>query len=117
MPVPAQRPLTELTAAAAVRAIRTGELRAVSYASALLEEAHERSDLNAFTTLDPHGVIEAARLADKARSSGAELGPLHGLPVAVKDSVHVAGMPTTNGTASLAEFRPPADAPIVRRLR
>jgi Asp-tRNA(Asn)/Glu-tRNA(Gln) amidotransferase A subunit family amidase len=110
-------PLIELTAAAAVRAIRSGELRAVTYATALLQEAHARADLNAFMTLDPDAVLESARASDAKRSSGAELGLLHGLPIAVKDSVHVAGMPATNGTASLADFRPPADAGIVRRFR
>jgi Asp-tRNA(Asn)/Glu-tRNA(Gln) amidotransferase A subunit family amidase len=110
-------PLTELTATAAAQAIRSGELRAVSYASALLAEASASAELNAFVTLDPDAVLEAARAADKARSAGAELGPLHGLPIAVKDSVHVAGMPATNGTKSLAGFRPSANADIVGRLR
>jgi Asp-tRNA(Asn)/Glu-tRNA(Gln) amidotransferase A subunit family amidase len=110
-------PLTELTASAAVQAMRSGELRAVSYASALLDAAQASVDLNAFITLDPEAVLDGARLADKARSAGAELGALHGLPIAVKDSVHVAGMPATNGTKSLADFRPRADAEIVTRLR
>jgi Asp-tRNA(Asn)/Glu-tRNA(Gln) amidotransferase A subunit family amidase len=110
-------PLTELTASAAVRAMRSGELRAVSYASALLSAAQAETGLNAFITLESEAVLEGARLADKARSAGSNLGALHGLPIAVKDSVHVAGMPATNGTKSLADFRPRADAEIVARLR
>ena len=51
-------PLTELTATAAVRAIRSGEVRAVSYASALLEAANDGAALNAFMTLEPDAVLD-----------------------------------------------------------
>lgn len=111
-----RHPFAELSASAAARAIRTGEIRAMSYAEALLEQAHDRAALNVFTTFEPAVVLEAARKADRARNSGAKLGPLHGVPVAVKDSINTASMPTTNGTASLSAFRPVADAAVVQRI-
>ena len=111
-----RNPLAELSATAAARAIRTGEIRAVSYVGALLEVAQDAAVLNVFTTFEPDVVLEAARRADRTRNSGAALGPLHGIPVAVKDSINTASLPTTNGTAALSQFRPPADAEVVRRV-
>lgn len=111
-----RNPLVELSATAAAQAIREGEISAVSYLSALLELAEESAELNVFTTFEPDVVLDAARRADQLRSSGVELGPLHGIPIAVKDSINTAAMPTTSGTASLAQFRPAADAEVVRRV-
>jgi indoleacetamide hydrolase len=61
-------------------------------------------------------VLEAARAADRFRTSGGKLGPLHGLPIPVKDSVNTKDMPTTGGTPALRNFQPKEDAPIVRAL-
>ncbi len=109
-------PLTELSAAAAARAIRSGGLRAETYAEALLKQATAESDLNVFVSLDPDRVLDAARTADKARAAGAALGPLHGVPFAVKDSIHTAGIRNTNGTASMRGFVPAEDADVVHTL-
>lgn len=109
--------LTALTATEAAGRIRDGSLSAADYASALLERAEERRDLNVFISLRPEAVIESAKAADKYRDSGAKLGPLHGIPVAIKDSVNTASLPTSNGTASLREFVPTSDADIVRRIK
>lgn len=109
-------PLTGLGAAAAARALRSGGLRAETYATALLEQASAAFDLNVFVSLDPDAVLEAARRADVARASGAEVGALHGLPIAVKDSIHTAGTRTTNGTAAMRGFVPTADADVLRPL-
>jgi Asp-tRNA(Asn)/Glu-tRNA(Gln) amidotransferase A subunit family amidase len=108
--------LTALTATEAAKRIRDGDLSAVDYASALLARAEERSDLNIFISIRPEGVFEAAKAADHHRDSGAELGVLHGIPVAIKDSVNTASLPTSNGTASLRGFTPKSDADIVRRI-
>jgi len=114
---PTNAELIELSAAAAVRAIRNGEILAETYAEALLARCAAGADLNAFITLVPDAVREAARAADVLRASGAALGALHGLPLPIKDSVNTKDLPTTAGTPALAKFRPKEDAPIVERLR
>jgi mandelamide amidase len=61
-------------------------------------------------------VRAAARAADLQRQSGAALGPLHGVPLALKDNLDTAGLPTTGGTPGLKTNRPMRDAPIVAKL-
>lgn len=109
--------LLELTATQAVRQLAHGDISAERYAQALLARCAARRDLNAFITLEPERVLEAARAADRHRASGATLGPMHGLPIPVKDSVNTRDYPTTGGTPALREFRPKDDAPLVAALR
>lgn len=109
--------LLRLSAREAVGRVHRGELTAERYAQALLAQCARGAALNAFITLEPQKVLEAARACDRQRSSGARLGPLHGLPVPVKDSVNTAELPTTAGTAALRHFRPATDAPLVAALR
>jgi indoleacetamide hydrolase len=93
--------MTELTATAAVQAMRNGDMKAEDYATSLLDRAQALANLNAFRTLDREMGLEAARSADKARAAGQALGMLHGLPIPVKDSVNTKALPTSNGTHSL----------------
>jgi amidase len=73
--------------------------------------------VNAICTPDPAALTEAARL-DTERADGRVRGPLHGVPVLVKDNIDTAGLPTTAGSLALAgQPPPPQDAPLVRRLR
>lgn len=106
-----------LSACEAVAAMKTGQVTALAYAEALLERCAHRSDLNDFITLEPEAVRATARAADARRAAGEKLGPLHGLPIPVKDSINTADLPTTAGTAALRTFRPAADATVVARLR
>jgi indoleacetamide hydrolase len=108
--------LVELSATAAVAAIRNGDIKAEDYARALLDRAQQLASLNAFRTLDREMVLEAARNADKRRASGAPLRMLHGLPIPVKDSVNTTTLPTSNGTRALANFRPKDDAAVLKPL-
>jgi Asp-tRNA(Asn)/Glu-tRNA(Gln) amidotransferase A subunit family amidase len=108
--------LVELSAVDAVAALTRGDVTAERYASALLAQCERGKPLNAFITLEPERVLEAARAADRRRSSGVKLGPLHGLPIPVKDSVNTKDFPTTGGTPALRNFRPKEDAPVVRAL-
>jgi aspartyl-tRNA(Asn)/glutamyl-tRNA(Gln) amidotransferase subunit A len=80
-------------------------------------EAAERSQasLNAFTSIDGDRALEAARAIDAARGAGDELGPLAGVPVAVKDIIDHAGRPNTRGSSAPAEI-PAESAPAVSRL-
>jgi len=111
-----QSGLTDLTAVAALAAMRTGDIKAEDYARALFDRAEALVSLNAFRALDREMVLEAARAADKRRATGARLGALHGLPIPVKDSVNTKALPTTNGTPALRNFRPKDDAAILKPL-
>jgi mandelamide amidase len=108
---------TALSAREAVAAMREGRMTALDYAEALLAQCAAHADLNAFITLDPDAVRKAARAADAWRAAGHPLGPLHGLPVPVKDSINTADLPTTAGTRALREFRPARDASVVAKVR
>jgi Asp-tRNA(Asn)/Glu-tRNA(Gln) amidotransferase A subunit family amidase len=108
--------LNGLSATAACDAMRKGDIKAEDYAAALLKRCEAGKQLNPFISLDPVKVMEAARAADRQRVSGAYLGPLHGLPIPIKDSVNTKDLPTTAGTPALRNFRPKDDAPIVRTL-
>jgi mandelamide amidase len=111
-----QRPLTELSAVGAVAAMRNGDIQAEDYARALLDRADALGRLNAFRAMDREICLEAARAADQRRAKGARLGPLHGLPFPVKDSVNTKSLPTTSGTPALKNFRPKDDAGVLKAL-
>src|SRR5690606_25914533 len=66
---------------------------------------------------DHDGARRAARAADEALATGAPVGPLHGVPVSIKSSVSVAGLPFETGSRSRAGVRGDEDAPLVARLR
>ena len=85
-----------------------GELKAEAYAAALLARCDALRHLNAFISLAPEQVMDAAQAADRHRAAGGRLGPLHGLPIPIKDSVNTADYPTTSGTPALRDFRPEA---------
>jgi len=109
--------LVDLGAVEAVARMSRGEMSAERYAGALLERCAAGRALNAFITLEPEKVLEAAHACDEARRKGSRPGPLFGLPIPVKDSVNTRDYPTTAGTPALRHFRPAEDAPVVRALR
>jgi Asp-tRNA(Asn)/Glu-tRNA(Gln) amidotransferase A subunit family amidase len=106
----------ELGVSAAAQAMRAGEITAEALADALLARC-AASQINAFISLEPERVRAAARAADEQRRRGEPMGPLHGVPLALKDNIDTADFPTTAGTPALAAHRPKHDAPIVQRLR
>ena len=108
--------LHELGVSEAAHAIRTSAVTAEQLADALLARAIANVGLGAFIALDPDRVRAAARAADRQRQSGAALGPLHGVPLVLKDNLDAAGFATTAGTPGLSENRPTRDAPIVAKL-
>lgn len=73
--------------------------------------------INAVVTLDAERARAEAERADSLTASGAALGPLHGLPVTIKDAVSVGGMRSTGGSEALRNHVPDDDAPAVARLR
>lgn len=72
--------------------------------------------INALITINPNALEEAIAL-DEARARGEMMGPLHGIPIILKDNYDTADMPTTAGSDVLAEAIPPDDAFVVQRLR
>ena len=108
--------LHDLGIAEAAAAIRMGDITAERLADALLARVAANTDLNAFITVEPDRVREAARQADRRRVSEGSAGPLDGVPLALKDNIDTAGLPTTAGTPGLADNRPKRDAVIVQKL-
>src|SRR6185503_11263885 len=72
--------------------------------------------INAILTLNPRALEDADKLDAAFKASGF-VGPLHGIPVVVKDAVDTAGMPTTHGTVVFKDYRPPRDAYAIELLR
>lgn len=72
--------------------------------------------LNAVVTLAPDA-LDKAKEADAVLVPGGAIGPLHGVPVTVKDTIETGGLKTTSGSAMRAGFVPPSDAPAVARLK
>jgi Asp-tRNA(Asn)/Glu-tRNA(Gln) amidotransferase A subunit family amidase len=72
--------------------------------------------LNSVITLNSRALEEADKLDAQFKNSGL-VGPLHGIPVLVKDEIDTAGMPTTLGSVLFKDYRPPLDAPVVARLK
>jgi Asp-tRNA(Asn)/Glu-tRNA(Gln) amidotransferase A subunit family amidase len=108
--------LFELGAKRAADAVRNGEQTAEALAEALLARCAAASPLNAFIRLEADRLRAAARAADQRRQRGERLGPLHGVPLALKDNIDTADFPTTGGTPALAAHRPKRNAPIVQHL-
>lgn len=108
--------LHDLGVGEAAKAIRAGEITAERLAEALLARAFANDNLGAFITLDVDYVRAAARKADQGRASGALLGPLHGVPLALKDNLDTVGILTSGGTPGLAGNRPKRNAAIVDKL-
>ncbi len=108
--------LTALTLSEAAAALQRGEFTAAAYAEALLARAQQAAGLNAFIHHDPDQVRASARAADAQRTRGSTFGPLHGVPLALKDNIDTAGIATTAGTPSLRTNRPLRNAAITQKL-
>ncbi|MCP3387772.1 amidase [Bradyrhizobium sp. CCGB12] len=106
--------LAGLSATQASARVAAGELSAVSLVRSCLERIAERDQVvRAWSYLDPEQVLSQARARDAAPLAG----PLHGVPIAVKDVIDVAGMPTEMGSPIYRGYRPIADAACVATLR
>jgi Asp-tRNA(Asn)/Glu-tRNA(Gln) amidotransferase A subunit family amidase len=110
--------LNTLTAVEAAAKIGRGDISSEALVKACLERIAAREpEVKAFTYLDPARALEQARAADQAGREGRGLGPLHGVPIAIKDIIDTADMPTENGSPVFKDRRPEADAACVAALR
>jgi len=98
--------------------LASGALRAAELAEALIARIAEiEPSVGAFAWFDPGFLRAQAEHADRLRQSGRPIGPLHGLPVGLKDVIDTKGIPTENGTVLDLGRVPSADAAVVARLR
>jgi Asp-tRNA(Asn)/Glu-tRNA(Gln) amidotransferase A subunit family amidase len=107
-----------LTAAQAAQRMRDGLLTSQELVQGCLERiAQVEEQVQAWQFLDEKHAIAQARAADERKASGAPLGPLHGIPVGLKDIIDTADMPTENGTPLHKGRAPRKDAAVVEALR
>ncbi|MFF2481335.1 amidase [Paenibacillus sp. NPDC058071] len=115
--------VTELGVVKLANALEEGKITSVEAVQEYLDRIKaydkkigDKPGLNAIVTLNQHALEEAAEL-DKERASGHIRGPLHGIPVLVKDNINTADMPTSQGNQALATYQPKQDATAVQRLK
>lgn len=110
--------LTSRTAVETAALIAGGDVSAVEVTQAHLDRiATDDVALHAFLRLDSAGAIAAAQAVDDSRAAGAALGPLAGVPLALKDVVVTKGVETTSGSKILSGWIPPYDATVTTRLK
>ena len=110
--------LADLTVAEAGRRLRAGDVTSVELLEAALEVAHlTEAQLHSYLVIDRENALEAAARADADLADGIDHGPLHGVPVALKDNMCTRGLETTASSQILSGYRPPYDATVTRKLR
>lgn len=110
--------MVDLSAAELAANFRAGKASALEITRAFVDRiAKYDGQIGAFLRFDAELALERARAIDAKRAAGAPLGPLAGVPVAVKDLLCSRGEITSCGSRMLANFRPPYDATVVARLK
>jgi Asp-tRNA(Asn)/Glu-tRNA(Gln) amidotransferase A subunit family amidase len=113
--------LDESTISEVHAAYKSGTLTSVKLVQAYLDRIRACDQagpkLNVVIFLNPRALEEAAALDEHFRKTGKFVGPLHGIPVLLKDNVNTKDMPTTGGSLSLAGYTPSTDAAITQKLR
>lgn len=110
--------ICDASASELVRRLHTRELSAREVMTAHLERIDQLNPrINAIVNLRPEQALAAADAADERLVHGEPVGPLHGLPVAHKDTHNTADLPTTHGFPPLAEYRPEHDDVSIERMR
>src|SRR2546422_5876458 len=110
--------LHSLSASEAARLIRDGVISSEQLVEACLARVHETdAQIQAWAFLDSDHALVQARAADELRLSGQPIGPLHGVPIGIKDIFDTADMPTENGSVLHAGRTPSRDATAVAMLR
>src|ERR1700761_1456768 len=110
--------LAKLTIAEASALIRDGSVTPTQLTVATLNQisAHD-AKINAYITVSGEDALAQAKLLDADQEAGRLRGPLHGIPIALKDNIDTAGIPTTAASKVFHDRIPPEDAEVVRRLK
>ena len=118
MPPSVRLPETTESIVTSGQELRSGRISSVELTRTALDriEAHNTT-LNAVVTVTAELALEAARRADRDLRAGRDRGPLHGIPVGLKDVIDVRGVRTTMGSAFCQDYVAARDATVVRRLR
>ena len=110
--------LADITVAEAGRRLRAGEVTSTQLLEAALDVAHlTEAQLHSYLIIDRDNARETAARADADFADGIDHGPLHGIPVALKDNMCTRGLETTASSQILSGYRPPYDATVTRKLR
>ena len=110
--------ILDQSASELLKSLTAGELTSVELTQTCLEriEQHD-AEIGAFLRVDAQRALDQAAAVDRRRQAGESLGPLAGLPIAVKDVLCDRGSVTSCASRMLAEFRPPYDSTVVARLK
>jgi len=115
------QPTVEASIADLEAAYVSGQTTARAVTQAYLDriEAYDKRGpfINALITVNPGALEEAERLDALLRTTGRPIGPLHGIPVIVKDNIDVARLPMTSGFQGWKNYYPSEDAPLVKKIR
>ena len=109
--------ITDLSAVEVVNGIAQGDHSALEVAEAYSGQIKRWAPINAVNEFDEDRFLAAARDADKAQAAGEPCGPLHGLPLLVKDNIDVIGCATTASTPALKNNRPTRQGPVIQALQ
>ena len=107
--------MTLLEAAAQLRARKVSSHELVKQSLARIDELNPK--LNAFLTVTAESALQSARKCDEELAGGRDRGPLHGIPVALKDNFYTKGVRTTNGSKLFTDFVPEYDSGVTEKLR
>src|SRR5215471_11235073 len=110
--------MIECTATQLIARLAAGAISSETLTRAFLDSIRKRDpQIKAFLHVDEPAALDRAKAIDAKRAQGAPLGPLAGLPIAVKDVLCTQGQPTTCGSKILERYVPPYDAHVITRLK